>query len=98
MSRLRVKRWVWGVIAAVIALQIYFVRELFAAELLFAFIFGAVLLFAFVFYLVKEAGERGIGLAESWMRVVSPAVRRGLQYLEEISRKPFRRPRSESAQ
>lgn len=98
MSKVRVKKWVWGVVAAVIALQVYFVRELFAAELLFAFIFGTLLLLVVAFYLLKEASERGISLAESWVRVVSPTVRRGFQYLEEISRKPFRRPRSESAQ
>ncbi len=98
MSKVQVKKWVWGVVAAVIALQIYFVRELFAAELLFALIFAIVLLFAFAFYLVKEAGERGLGMAESWVRVVSPTLRRGFHYLEEISRKPFRRPRSESVQ
>ncbi len=98
MSKVGVKKWVWGVVAAVIALQVYFVRELFAAELLFALIFAAVLLFVFAFYLVKQAGERGMHLAGSWVRVVSPALRRTFQYLEEISRKPFRRPRSESAQ
>ncbi len=98
MSKVRVKKWMWGVVAAVIALQIYFVRELFAAELLFSMIFAMILLLAFAFYLVKEAGERGISLAESWVRVVSPSFRRGLQYLEAVSRKPFRRFRSESAQ
>lgn len=98
MTRLRVKKWAWWVLGAVIALQIYFVRELFAAELLFAIIFATLLLFVFAFYLVKEAGERGITLVESWVHVVSPAFRRGLHYLEGASRKPFRRARSESAQ
>lgn len=98
MSRLRVKKWMWWVLGAVIALQVYFVRELFAAELLFSIIFATLLLFVFAFYLVKEAGERGITLAESWVHVVSPAFRRGFHYLEEVSRKPFRRARSESAQ
>jgi len=97
MSRARVKKWMWGVVVAVIALQVYFVREIVAAELLFAMIFATILLLAFAFYLVKEAGERGIGLAESLVRVASPAFRRGLQYLEAVSRRSFRRTRSESA-
>jgi hypothetical protein len=98
MIRMRVKKWMWWVLGAVIALQIYFVRELFAAELLFAIIFATLLLFVFAFYLVKKAGERGVTLAESWVHVASPAFRRGFHYLEEASRKPFRRARSESAQ
>jgi len=98
MSRVRVKRWMWWALGAAIALHIYFVRELFAAELLFAIIFATLLLFVFAFYLVKEAGERGITLAESWVHIVSPAFRRGLHYLEEVGRKPFRRARSESVQ
>jgi Mg2+/citrate symporter len=75
-QRLRKNKWFWAAIAAVVALQLYFVRELVAAELLFALLFGIALIAWLVFYLVGEAGERGAELAESGVKFVSPLFRR----------------------
>lgn len=79
-------------------LQLYFVRELLAAELLFVLGFVALLLFGAVVYFVGAMGMRGLDLAESGVRVIADSARRSYETLEEISRKPFRHPRSESAQ
>jgi hypothetical protein len=43
-------------------------------------------------------GMRGLDLAESGVRAVAGSARRGYETIEELSRKPFRHPRSESAQ
>jgi hypothetical protein len=79
-------------------LQLYFVRELLAAEVLFGLGFAVLLALGAVFYLVGAMGERGLDLAEAGVRVIGDTARRGYSSLEEISRKPFRHPRSESAQ
>jgi len=78
--------------------QLYFVRELLAAELLFGLGFAALLLVAGLAYLVGSLGERGLDYAEVGVRVIGGSARRGLSALEEISRKSFRHPGSESAQ
>jgi len=85
-------------LVAFLALQAYFVRELLAAELLFGFVFAVLLLISAGIYLTGVIGERGLVFAEVGVRVVAESARRSYALLEEISRKPFRHPRSESAQ
>jgi hypothetical protein len=78
--------------------QLYFVRELVAAELLFGFGFAVLLAVAALAYLVGSLGERGLDFAEVGVRVIGDSARRGFSAIEEISRKQFRQTRSESAQ
>jgi hypothetical protein len=85
-------------VAAIVILQLYFVRELIAAELLFVLVFAFLLAIGAVSYLAGAAGERVWALIESGVRASGPSARRAYNLLEEISRKPFRHPRSESAQ
>jgi hypothetical protein len=79
-------------------LQIYFVRELLAAELLFGVAFGALLIIGGTAYLLGAIGERGLDLTEAGIRVLARSARRGYSMVDELSRKQFRHPRSESAQ
>lgn len=95
-SRLRT-----AIIVAVVVLfvlQLYFVQELIAAELLFGMAFVALFLLGSLFYMLGAIGERSFDLTEAGVRVLAISARRGYAALEEISRKPFRHPRSESAQ
>lgn len=85
-------------LAAFAILQTYFVRELIAAELLFVLGFGVFFVLGVIFYVVGAIGERGLDWAEAGIRVATPFARRSFSALEEISRRPFRHPRSESAQ
>ena len=78
--------------------QLYFVRELLAAELLFGIGFAVLLALVALAYLVGTLGERGLDFAEVGVRVIGDSARRGFNALEEISRKQFRHPGSESAQ
>ena len=94
----KLNRAIWFIVGAILILQVYFVRELLAAELLFGIGFAVLLLIGVIAYAVGRAGERGLTWAESRTRVLAHATRRGLGALEEISRRPFRHPRSESAQ
>src|ERR1700736_3117570 len=85
MSKLRIKKWMWWALAAWVALQIYFVREMVAAELLFGLFFAALLVFGAVSYLVGVAGERFFAWAEKRARFLAPVTRRAFRGLEEIA-------------
>jgi hypothetical protein len=91
------KRVGWG-LAIFLILQLYFVRELIAAELLFGILFAFMFALAALFYVVGTIGVNGRTWAEAGARVVATRARRGYSTLEEISKKPFRHPHSESAQ
>jgi hypothetical protein len=86
----------WG-LGIFLVLQLYFVRELIAAELLFGMLFAFMLALAALFYVVGTIGINGRDWAEAGARVVASSARRGYSTLEEISKKPFRHPHSESA-
>jgi len=86
------------VVAIVLVAQMYFVRELLAAELLFGLGFAILLALGGLLYAIGAISERGLDWAEAGVRVVVDSARRGYASLEDITRKPFRHPRSESAQ
>ncbi len=91
------RKWMWIFLAALVALQIYFVRELLAALFLFTLGFGALAGLALVFFLFERAGHRSMAWVEPRTRSVAVLARRGLGLLEDLSKRPFRRPRSEPA-
>jgi hypothetical protein len=97
VEKAKVRKSVFAAVAVVFCLQLYFVRELMAAELLFIAGFGALLAIGAIVYLVGAIGERGLDFAEVGVRVIAESARRGYAGLEEISRKSLRRPRSETA-
>jgi hypothetical protein len=97
-AKAKVRKGTVAILAVCFVLQLYFVRELLAAELLFALGFGVLFILGSTAYLLGAAGERGWYLAEAGMRAVARSARRGYIGLEEISRKSFRHARSESAQ
>jgi len=90
------KRVGWG-LAIFLVLQLYFVRELIAAELIFGVLFVLMFALAALFYVVGTIGMNGRAWAEAGARVVAISARRGIGTLEELSKKPFRHPHSESA-
>jgi len=89
------KRVIWTVTVFVI-LQIYFVRELIAAELLFGIAFAILFLLSAIFYVVGALGERGLDWAEAGLRVAADSARRGYEAVSELSKKSVRHPHSES--
>ncbi len=97
-NRQKLKRAIWCIVGIILILQIYFVRELLAAELLFGIGFAVLFFIGAIAYAIGRIGGRGLTWAESRTRVLAVSTRRGLSALAEISRKPFRHPRSESAQ
>jgi hypothetical protein len=95
-NRLTRSGWFWLGLAALIALHLYFVQELIAAELLFALLFVLGLVIYLAIYAVSRAGDSGIRLAESGVRRAAPFVRRVFREAEPLSKRPFRRPHSTS--
>lgn len=83
--------------AVFLIFQLYFIRELIVAELLFSLGFVVCLALAAIFYVVGTIGERGFDLVEAGVRAASGPTRRGWAALEDFSRKSFRATRSESA-
>jgi hypothetical protein len=94
----KLRKGLYTILAVFLLLQVYFVRELLAAELLFAVPFAVLLLLGGVVYLTGFVAERGLDVAEAGVRMIAEYTRGGFEGLEDISRKPFHRPRSESAQ
>jgi len=90
------KRVLWT-IGILFVLQLYFVRELIAAELLFGAIFAALFLLAGICYLIGAIGVNGLDWAEAGARVVSSFARRSYSALEEFGKRSFRYLTSESA-
>jgi glucose dehydrogenase len=87
-----------GTIAIVLVLQLYFVRELIAAELLFGLLFVALFVLVSVCYLIGTVWENGLNWADLGARAAVNFTRRSYATLEELSKRPFRHPHSESAQ
>jgi hypothetical protein len=90
------KQIVWTM-ATLFVLQLYFVRELIAAELLFGALFGALFVLVSICYLIGTLWENGLIWADTGVRAIAMLTRRGYATLEEFSKRPFRHLRSESA-
>ena len=98
IEKAKVRKGLLSILGIFFVLQVYFVRELIAAELLFGLGFAVLMVLGGIVYLVGAIGERGLDWAATGVQVTATAARRGYAGLEELSRKPFRHPRSESAQ
>lgn len=96
-EKAKVRKGMLSILAIFFVLQIYFVRELLAAELLFGMGFAVLFVLGLTVYTVGAIGERGLDVAEVGVRLISNSARRGYASLEEISRKSLRNPDSESA-
>jgi Mg2+/citrate symporter len=91
------RKWMWWFLAVVVALQLYFVRELLAAFALFAMGFAAIALVVFGVYMLQKGWEVAVErIAQSGNPVVSMA-RRSVSAVEDMARRPLRRPGSEPA-
>ncbi len=92
------RKWMWWFLGALAALQLYFVREILAAFVLFALGFAFLLGVYLIFYLVQQASELSLGWVEAHSRPLARVLRSGWNLVEEVSKKQLRRPRSEPVQ
>lgn len=97
----KARKWLWIALAAFAAIQIYFVRELLAAMVIFSavFVIGAVA--AMVIYLVDRASQRTVQWAEPQTaraaQAAAHAAHHAMIRAEEFSKKQLHRQRSETA-
>ncbi|MGB2592851.1 MAG: hypothetical protein WBG02_06025 [Candidatus Acidiferrum sp.] len=91
------RKWMWWFLGVVLALQLYFVRELLAAFALFIVGFVVIALAVMSLYMLQKVWEAGVQrLADSQHPVVDMA-RRGVNAVEDMARRPLRRPGSAAA-
>jgi uncharacterized membrane protein YqjE len=98
LSEKKARKWMWAGLAAFVAMQIYFVQAMMAALMLFTGVFIIFAILALVIYMVDRAGQWSLGWAGEHARPVAQLARRGWALAEDLSKRPFRRPRSETAQ
>jgi hypothetical protein len=91
------RKWMWLFLVVLTAWQFYAVRELLAAFALFFLGFGAIAAVILSIYFLQKTWEAGVArVAVSRNRLVL-AVRRSVAALEDLARRPVRRPDSEPA-
>jgi hypothetical protein len=91
------RTWMWWFLGVGGALQLYFVRELLAAFALFAAVFAVFGVVIATLYMLQKAWTVGVErVAESGHPVVSMA-KRSVAAVEDMARRPLRRPGSAAA-
>jgi predicted membrane protein len=91
------RKWMWMLLGTIAAMQVYFVRELLVIFALFAVVFAAVAVVITGVYMMQKTWEVAVlRVADSQHPVVNLA-RRGAFAIEEMGRRPFRRPGSATA-
>jgi len=96
-SESKARKWMWIGLGAFVAVQIYFVQAMLAALILFTGVFVVLAVGGLVLYLVARAGQWGLGWAGQHARPAAQLARRAWAAAEDFSKKPFRRPHSETA-
>lgn len=84
----------WWVLGTIAALQLYFVQELLAAFALFALVFLAVAGLFVSLYTLQRAWAVTVDRIADSRHPVLVAVRHGIYTVEDMARRPFRRPGS----
>jgi hypothetical protein len=79
------RKWMWWFLGIVLALQVYFVRELLAALVLMTL------------YMAQKVWEAGVQRLANSQHPVVDMARRGVNAVEDLARRPLRRPGSAAA-
>jgi hypothetical protein len=91
------RKWMWMFLAAIVALQTYFVQELVAAFALFAVGFAAIAFVLGSLYMLQKSWAVAVERVADSRHPVMVAVRQGVFNIEDLARRPFRRPGSAAA-
>jgi len=87
----------WMFLGALVALQTYFVQELVAAFALFALGFAAIAVVVMSLYVLQRAWTVGVDRVAESKHPVMALARQGVYAVEDLARRPFRRPGSAAA-
>ena len=86
------RKWMWWFLGIGVALQLYFVRELLAAFALFAAGFAVIALLIAGIYTIQKGWEVGVARLVASQSPAASMARRVVAAMEEMGRRPFRRP------
>jgi len=90
------RKWIWIFLGTIAAMQLYFVRELLAAFAIFLLGFSVIALAIASLYLAQKTWEAGVGRLAASQHPVMLAVRRSVAVVEDLGRRPIRRPGSQA--
>jgi hypothetical protein len=91
------RKYMWWGLGVAAAFQLYLVRELLAAFTLFCLGFGAIAAFIGSLYMLHKLWEVGVTRVADSQHPVVNFARRSVFVIEELGRRPFRRPGSATA-
>lgn len=91
------RKWMWWFLGVLVALQLYFVRELLAAFALFALGFAAIAFAIISLYMLQKTWEIAVARVADSNHPVVNLARRGASTVEDMVRRPLRRPGSVTA-
>lgn len=91
------RKWMWMFLAAVVLLQMYFVWELLAVFALFAIGFAAIASVVGSLYMLHRVWAVTVERIADSRHPVMVATRQGIYAIEDVARRPFRRPGSAAA-
>lgn len=92
------RKWMWWFLGVVVALQLYFVWELLAAFALFALGFAAIAFVIVSLFMLQKGWEVAVARVAGSAHPVVSMARRSISAVEDMTRRPLRRPGSEPAQ
>ena len=91
------RKWIWLFLAVGAALQMYFVQEVLAAFALFTIGFMAIALVIASLYMLHRGWAVAVDHVAESRHPVMVATRQGIDAIEDMARRPFRRPGSATA-
>ena len=91
------RKWIWIFLGVIAAMQLYFVRELLAAFAIFMLGFSVIALAIASLYLAQKTWEAGVARLAASQHPAMLAMRRGFAAVEDLGRRPIRRPGSQPA-
>jgi hypothetical protein len=91
------RKWMWMFLAALVSLQIYFVWELLAVFVLFAMGFAAIAFVIGSLYMLHRGWALAVERIADSRHPIMVATRQGIYTIEDVARRPFRRPGSAPA-
>src|SRR5579859_7538853 len=84
------RKWMWWFLGVVLALQLYFVREILAAFAPFAMGLAASALVVVSLYMMQKVWETGVQRVADSQHPVVDMARRGVNAVEDMARRPLR--------
>jgi heme/copper-type cytochrome/quinol oxidase subunit 4 len=91
------RKWMWLFLVVLAAIQVYAVRELLAVFAIFVLGFGVIAVAIGSLYFLHKTWEAGVGWAVASRHPIFLAARRTVAAMEDLARRPLRRPDSEPA-